>query len=205
MRKQIDHLDDHCRSFLAHTPFVIIATAAADGRCDASPKGGPAGFVRVLDDHRLAIPDLAGNNRLDTMENLLANPGVALLCCIPGVDETLRINGRASLTRDPDVLAACEIEGRTPRLAIGVDVEEAYIHCAKALRRGAVWHQESWPDTTDMPTMACMLRDHVGLEATPEQVRAALEDSYQRTMWDMGGTDEGAAGATAATASTAGR
>src|SRR3954463_632355 len=93
LRKQIDHIDDHCRSFLAHTPFVIIATADPSGRCDASPKGGPPGFVRALDDHRVAIPDLSGNNRLDTMQNLIGNPGIALLCCIPGVDETLRING----------------------------------------------------------------------------------------------------------------
>jgi uncharacterized protein len=160
-----------------------MATASPDGRCDASPKGGPAGFVRVLDDHRVAIPELAGNNRLDTLENLVTNPGIALLCCVPGIDETLRINGRASITTDPGVLQACSVDGRTPRVAIGIDVDEAYIHCAKALRRGGLWEREAWPDTADMPSIACMLADHVGIEVTDEQ----LEESYQRTMWEVGG------------------
>ncbi|MDQ1436556.1 MAG: uncharacterized protein QOK43_185 [Acidimicrobiaceae bacterium] len=184
VRKEIDRLDDNARALIAHSPFVLIATAAADGRCDVSPKGGPPGFVRVLDDHRLAIPDMAGNNRLDSMQNLVANPGIALLFVIPGLDETFRVNGQARITRDADVLDQCEVAGLRPRVVIGVEVETAYIHCAKALRRGSVWQPDAWPDRTDMPSVACMLRDHVGdMDVPVEAVQARLDQSYATTMW----------------------
>lgn len=185
--KAIDHIDDHSRAFIAHSPFVVVATSSPDGRCDVSPKGGPAGFVRTLDEHRLAFGDLSGNNRLDSFTNLVASSGIALLFCIPGLDETLRVNGRATLTTEPSVLEACALDGRAPRMAVGVDVEEAYIHCAKAFRRGGVWRPDDWPDRTDLPSVGCMLRDHIGLEATPEQVDESLERSYRKTLWEAGG------------------
>src|SRR5947209_20040401 len=102
--KEIDHLDEHCRSFIAHSTFMVMASGDATGGCDVSPKGGPAGFVTVLDRHRLAIPDLSGNNRLDSIANLVERPGIALLFCVPGLDETLRVNGVATITTDPEVL-----------------------------------------------------------------------------------------------------
>lgn len=139
LAKQIDHLDGHCATFLARSPFVVVASASADGSCDVSPKGGRPGFVRVLDPHRLAIPDLGGNNRLDSLRNLVERSGVALLFCIPGLGETLRVNGTATITTDPDVLDACADGTLRPRVAIGVDVQEVYLHCGKALRRSELW------------------------------------------------------------------
>src|SRR3954469_9234885 len=130
--KEVDHLDDHCRDFIAHAPFVVLASVAADGRVDVSPKGGPAGFVVVLDDHRLAIPDMAGNNRLDSMSNIVSAGAVALLFMVPGVDETMRVNGVASISVDPDVLARCPINDMPAHAAIVVTVHTAFIHCAKA-------------------------------------------------------------------------
>lgn len=184
LRKEVDHLDVHCRAFIAHAPFVVLSTAAGDGRCDVSPKGGPAGFVVVLDDHRLAVPDLTGNNRLDSLANLVDNPFIALLFLIPGVDETLRVNGRAAVTTDAAILERCGVHGRPPRAAIGVEVETAYIHCAKALKRGDVWQPERWPDTHDLPSRSCMLSDHIGQpELTPDVVETALQESYTTRLW----------------------
>lgn len=185
--KQHDRLDENCRAFIAHSPFVVVATADADGNCDASPKGGPPGFVRVVDDGTLVVPDLSGNNRLDSFRNLTSNPGIALLFCIPGTDETLRVNGKARLTTDPGLCAAAELNGVQPRVVVEVNVEECYIHCAKALRRGNVWKPDRWPDISDMPSPARMLRDHAVPDATEEQVRDALEDGYAKTMWRPGG------------------
>src|SRR4029077_19537845 len=119
--KEVDHLDPHCRDFIRHAPFVGLATSAADGRIDVSPKGGPAGFVVVLDDHHLAIPDMAGNNRLDSMRNIVEGGVVALLFLIPGVDETLRVNGRAGISVDPDVLGRCPVGELRPNVAVVVE------------------------------------------------------------------------------------
>jgi PPOX class probable FMN-dependent enzyme len=184
LRKEVDHLDEHCRAFIAHSPFVVLSTADGDGRCDGSPKGGPAGFVAVLDEHQLAIPDLTGNNRLDSLSNLVENPFVALLFLVPGLDETLRVNGRAVVTTDEAVLERCRVHGRRSKSAIGVEVETAYIHCAKALKRGDVWLPEQWPDLTDLPAPSCMLSDHIGQpDLTPDVVEAALQDSYSTRLW----------------------
>jgi PPOX class probable FMN-dependent enzyme len=184
LQKELDALDRHCRDFISLAPFALLATAAADGRCDVSPKGGPPGFVTVLDDHRLAIPDLTGNNRLDSLENLVANPNVGLLFLIPGMDETLRVNGRGYVVVDDDVLDACIVHGRRPRAAIGVEVDAAYVHCAKALRRGEVWQPDRWPDRSGLASAACILRDHIGEpELTEDAVEAALVDSYTNRLW----------------------
>ena len=190
LAKQIDHLDDNCRAFIAHAPFVVLASADDQGRCDVSPKGGPPGFVTVLDDHRLGIPDLSGNNRLDSMENLVRNAGIGLLFCIPGFDETLRVNGRAEITTDPAVLDVCTVRDIRPRVVIGVNVEEAFIHCAKALRRASLWDPSAWPDLADLPSAACMLRDHYAMpELDIDAVTKRLETSYATTTWLAGGED----------------
>jgi PPOX class probable FMN-dependent enzyme len=184
LQKEVATLDAHCRDFIALSPFAVLSTAAADGRCDVSPKGGPPGFVTVLDEHRLAIPDLIGNNRLDSIRNLVENANVGLLFLIPGLDETLRVNGRGYLVLDDDVLDACVVQGRRPKAAIGVEVEQAYLHCAKALRRGEVWQPERWPDRDALPSPACILRDHIDDDAlTTELVGAALAESYAKRLW----------------------
>ena len=166
---------------------MVLASADAAARVDVSPKGGPAGFVVVLDDHRLAIPDMAGNNRLDSMRNIVGGGKVALLFMVPGIDETLRVNGVASVSADPDVLSVCPVEGLRPNVAIVVDVGAAFIHCAKALRRGGLWEPERWPATADMATPACMLKDHIGLDGTVADSQRALDESYAKTTWMMGG------------------
>ena len=184
LQKEVSHLDRHCRDFIAHATFAVLSTSAADGRCDVSPKGGPPGFVTVLDERRLAIPDLLGNNRLDSLQNIVENPNVAILFLIPGLDETLRVNGKGYVVLDDDVLDACVVHDRRPKAAIGVEVEVAFIHCAKALRRGDVWQPDRWPDRSDMASAACILRDHIGApDLTEELVAASLEESYAKRLW----------------------
>jgi PPOX class probable FMN-dependent enzyme len=168
-------LDEHCRAFIACSPFVLVATSGDDGRCDVSPKGDHPGFVQVLDEHRLVIPDRPGNKRLDSLRNLLRNPHVGLLFLVPGREETLRVNGRAWITRDPRLLALSVVEEKTPLLAIGVEVQECFLHCAKAFRRARFWTPEAWPPPDALPSMACMLFDQI----KPEGV--TLPD-YQRDI-----------------------
>ena len=137
--KVIGVLDEHCRDFLAKSPFFVLSTADGDGRCDGSPKGGSPGFVEMLDEHHVAWADYSGNNRLDSFENVVDNARVALLFLIPGLNETLRINGVAQLSTDPDLGERFAVDGRPAKVVVVVTVEEAYVHCAKALRRGALW------------------------------------------------------------------
>ncbi len=185
--KVVHTLDANCRAFLEHCPFFILASADAEGRCDASPRGGGAGFVRVLDDRHLAWGDLSGNNRLDSFQNVVANPAVGMLCMIPGMDETLRINGRATVTTDQAVCAGVSVDGRTAKVAVVVEVDEAYIHCAKALRRGGLWSPDRWPDRSALPTAACMLRDHLDFDGDPAIIEENLEANYRATLWEPGG------------------
>ena len=188
LAKEVDHLDRHCRDFLAHAPFVVLATATADAeRLDVSPKGGPAGFVQVLDDHRLAIPDMSGNNRLDSLRNIVEGGSVALLAMVPGVEETMRVNGTAEVSTDPAILDACPIAGKRPNVRVVVTVRTAFIHCAKALKRSGLWQPEQWPATDDMATPACMLHDHIDNGMTVEQQQARLDASYAATTWEVGG------------------
>jgi len=172
LRKQLDRLDHHCRRFVALSPFLVIASTDADGRVDASPRGGDPGFVKVLDDRTVLIPDSPGNNRLDSLQNLIGRPGVGMLFMIPGVDETLRINGMASLRTDDALLAICSNERRRPPLVIAVEVKEAYLHCAKALMRSKLWDVGAKQERSVLPTMGQMLKDQIGLEGEPESNEA---------------------------------
>jgi PPOX class probable FMN-dependent enzyme len=181
VRKQIDVLDDHARDFIARSPFFVLATGGPDGTSDASPRGGPPGCVQVLDDRRLAFADYSGNRRADSHLNLLARPGVGLVFFIPGLGETLRVNGRATPVRDPGLLAALPTGGRPPRLAVGVEVEAVYLHCAKAFRRSGLWDPATWPD--ELPSAARILRAHAAVEADEAQVAAGLERSYAERLW----------------------
>ena len=183
-KKQLDHLDDHCREFIAHAPFLLLGTADATGRCDVSPKGDAPGFVMVLDDHHLAIPDRPGNKRLDGMRNILENPHVGLIFLVPGRGETLRVNGRAAITRDEALLARMEVGGKRPRLAIGVEVEEVFMHCAKAFKRSSLWQPGQWPDISRMATAACVFFDQTKPEGkTLADIERALDFSYTKTLY----------------------
>ena len=168
VKKQIDHLDVHCRRFIALSPFVVIASADSGGHLDASPRGGTRGFVRVADAHTLLIPDSPGNNRLDTLTNIIATGSVGLLFIIPGVDETLRVNGRARLNDDPSILASFADEKRMPKLVIEITVSDAYLHCAKAFMRSQLWSPASVVDRAALPTMGEMLSDQTGMPGAPE-------------------------------------
>jgi PPOX class probable FMN-dependent enzyme len=179
--KEIDHLDCHCREFIALSPFLLISSSNSDGACDVSPKGGPAGFVTVLDDHRLLIPDATGNRRLDSLHNMLENPQVGLLFLIPGLGEVLRVNGGVELTRDPELLDGLQTGGGPPKLALIVTAEQVYLHCAKSIIRSELWKAESWPDAQTLPSAAAILNDHIGIGDLAASA-AALEESYTQRI-----------------------
>jgi len=182
--KERSALDQHCRAFIARSPFLLIATAGADGRCDISPKGDVPGFVLVLDDRRLVIPDRPGNKRLDGMMNLLANPHVGLIFLVPGREETLRVNGRAWITRDPDLLRRSAVQGKTPLLAVGVEVEQCFLHCAKAFRRSQLWAHEQWPVADALPSLACVLFDQIRPEGVSlQEYERDIEDGNVKRLY----------------------
>ena len=168
VQKQIDHIDVHCARFIGLSPFVVIASVDAHGALDASPRGGAPGFVRVSDAHTLLTPDSPGNNRLDTLTNIMATGSVGLLFMIPGVDETLRVNGTARLNDDASILSTFAGDKRTPKLVIEVTVREAYLHCAKAFMRSQLWNPGSVVDRAALPTMGEMLSDQTGMPGVPE-------------------------------------
>jgi PPOX class probable FMN-dependent enzyme len=188
VRKQQPRVDEASATFVAASPLVVVATTSDDGT-DASPRGGPPGFVTVLDEGHLAFGDLSGNNRLDSYRNIDAHPEVGMLFLIPGVEETLRVNGRASLTTDPAVLERTAIDGRVPKVAVVVEVTECFVHCAKALRRSGVWDPSTWAAPEDQPSAAAVFVTHLGLDVDPELVAADLELGYQVTIWEPGGED----------------
>ena len=182
--KERTTLDAHCRAFIARSPFLLMATAGADGRCDVSPKGDAPGFVLVLDERRLVIPDRPGNKRLDGMRNLMANPHVGLIFVVPGREETLRVNGRSWITRDPEILRCSVVQGKTPLLAIGVEVEQCFLHCAKAFRRSQLWAREQWPASDTLPSLACVLFDQVRPEGvTLEEYERDIEEGYAKRLY----------------------
>ncbi len=182
VEKQLSRLDKHCRRFIELSPFMLIGSGGPDGRGDVSPRGEEPGFVQVLDDNRLAIPDRPGNNRLDTMTNLLTHPAVGLLFLIPGVNETLRINGQAAIHDDEDLLARFEVKGRLPATVLVVTVDEAYLHCAKALMRSKLWDPETRIPRTALPSIGEMLKDQIGehVEAEPQ---AEMVERYKKILY----------------------
>jgi len=162
VKKQLPKLDAHCSRFIALSPLVVVASSDDQLCMDASPRGGAPGFVTVLDDSTLLIPDAPGNNRLDTLENIVLTGRVGLLFLVPGVDETLRVNGTAVLSTNPDDLARCADAKRTPKLAIRITVQAAYLHCAKALMRSAFWDASRHVARSVMPSMGEMMKDQIG-------------------------------------------
>lgn len=162
--KVVRRLDKHCRTLLARSPFYVIATRGADGLCDATPRGDAPGGIVVLDDKRLMLPDWPGNRRLDTLHNLIHDPAIGLLFLLPGVRETLRVNGTAEVRDDEDLRARFETDGKTPRTVVVVTVAEAYIQCGKASVRSRIWEPESWVKPGELPPLAEVLRDHTRIK-----------------------------------------
>lgn len=181
VRKQLDRLDEHCRRFISLSPFLVMASADGGGHLDASPRGGEPGFVKVLDERTVLIPDAPGNNRLDSLENLIRHPGLGLLFLIPGVDETLRINGNAALKTDEALIDQCANERRRPPLVISVEVREVYLHCAKALMRSKLWDPAMKVERSVLPSLGQMLKDQLGLPGEPES-NEAMRVKYEKDL-----------------------
>lgn len=181
--KVVDHIDDICRRFIEASPFAVISTRGRDGRLDQSPKGDPAGFVTVLDEKTLAIPDRMGNNRIDTFENILANPEVGLIFLIPGYGYTLRVSGKGQIVRDAGLQKKLAMQGREPKLVLVVTVEEAFMHCAKCMSRSNLWQPEKWPDLTNVPSLAEAMVAHAKLSLTQGEMQVIIDDSHKNRMY----------------------
>ncbi len=182
-KKEMTALDPHARAFIRLSPVLLMATANARGQCDVAPKGDAPGFVEILDERHLVVPDRPGNRRFDGMRNLLENPHVGLIFLIPGREETLRVNGRAWVLRDAELLERMAVGGKRPWLAVGVEVEECFLHCAKAFKRSKLWKSESWPDPSSLASMAQMLFDQTKPEMTVAELAERLDDSYQKNLY----------------------
>ena len=175
VKKQLSRLDHHCRNFLALARFAVLSTCDTQGNMDASPRGGEAGFIKVIDDNTVIIPDWTGNNRLDTFSNIIDTGRIGAIFLVPGVDEALRINGKAGLRNDEAFTSLCEVNGRFPKLVVHIAVKEAYLHCAKAIMRGQLWAPEAKVERKALPTMNEMLRDQIGQTepAEPQEIMRA--------------------------------
>jgi PPOX class probable FMN-dependent enzyme len=170
-------IDEASARFIARSPIVMLATASAAGHCDVSPRGGPPGFVTVLDDTHIALPDLGGNNRLDSLQNVVDNPQVGLLFLVPGLDDTLRINGPATISTADDVLDRHHPELRRPKSALVVETRELFVHCAKAFRRSRTWQPETWAELTDAPDLVEIVACQFAIDDR-EALRDDLEQDY---------------------------
>jgi len=181
LKKQLTQLDKHCLRFIGLSPFVVLSSGTLEGGFDASPRGGEPGFVRAPDAHTLLIPDAPGNNRLDTLENIIANGRLGLLFLVPGVDETLRVNGTARLEDDLYFIDYFKNEKRVPKLVIAVTVEDAYLHCAKALMRSRLWNAHLHVERSVLPTMGQMLNDQMGVRA-PVETQEQMVERYRADL-----------------------
>jgi len=183
VNKEIARLDVHCCAIISRSPFVLISSSNAEGRLDVSPKGDPPGFVQVLDEETLAIPDRPGNRRADTFRNVLQNPRVGLLFLIPGRQETLRVNGRAAIVRDLPLRERMAVNGKVPELALVVSVEEVFVHCAKCILRSRLWDRVASPDVAGLPSHARCLVDHAKLAESVEEIQASVEQGYKTKLY----------------------
>jgi PPOX class probable FMN-dependent enzyme len=181
-RKLLTRLDQFCRDFIALSPFVVVASSDAEGRADASPRGDAPGFVRILDDSTLLIPDRRGNNRVDTFGNLLASPGVGLLFMVPGIAETLRVNGRAQVTRDPALLEPSTVQERTPVTGLVVAIDEVFFHCGKALIRSKIWDPAVQVERHSFPSLGRIVAEQTKAIGVAE-AEANLEEAYRLRLY----------------------
>ena len=182
LRKSLTKLDTHMRRFISLSPFLCLGTSGASG-ADVTPRGDSPGFVHVLDDQTLLIPDWPGNNRLDSLTNVVANPDVGLLFFIPGVNETLRINGVAEITMESALLERWTVNGKHPRSAMRITVREAYLHCAKALMRSKLWSDDHRIERVELPSYAQMLKDQGVTTQSVEELQATIDESYATRLY----------------------
>ncbi|MFO1362523.1 MAG: MSMEG_1061 family FMN-dependent PPOX-type flavoprotein [Burkholderiales bacterium] len=183
VKGRLGALDDHCRAYIAASPFVVVASANAAGDIDVSPKGDPPGFVQVLDDSMLAIPERPGNRRADTFSNVLQNPRVALIFLVPGKQETLRVSGTATIVRDRWLRDRMAIAGKAPALALVVAVDEASIHCAKCVIRSKLWDSRHWPDLEGVPSLARAIVDQAQLAQSVAEVQAFIDADIRARLY----------------------
>jgi uncharacterized protein len=183
--KERRRLHPHDEAWLAASPFCLIATAGPDGTCDVSPKGDPPGFTLVLDEQTLAIPDRPGNRRVDGFSNILTNPHVGLIYLVPGREETLRINGRGRLLRDAPFFDDMVVRGHRPTLALLVEIEQVFFHCAKAFKRAALWRQESWPEPGVLPSIARIVKDVQPAKESLEELERYYGPSYDAGLYQQ--------------------
>jgi PPOX class probable FMN-dependent enzyme len=181
--KVVRVIDEHARSFIAHAPFVFVASAGADGLVDVSPKGDPPGFVKVLDERTLAIPDRPGNRRLDTFRNVLSNPNVGLIFVIPGVTYTLRVAGEAIIVRDAELREAMAVNRKLPEHVLVVQVSHVLSHCPKCMVRSGMWQPQAWPDTSNLPSFAEMLVAHGKLAETVEEMQTIIDTGNRDRLY----------------------
>ncbi len=183
VEKTLSSLDRHCTAFINRAPFILISSSDSKGRMDISPKGDPAGFVKVLDSTTLAIPDRPGNQRFDTFRNLFESPRIGLIFLVPGKKETLRISGRAEVVRDTELLESMAVKRRAPALAIVVHVEEAFFHCAKCIIRSRLWKPEQWPSIEGLSTLAETMKDAASIPAPLEAVEGLIKEDEERRLY----------------------
>ena len=181
--KDIAQIDAHFAHFMSLSPFLCIGTAGENGLCDVSPRGGEPGFVHVIDARTLAMPDRPGNNRLDSLGNITRNPGVGLLFFVPGFEDTLRVNGVAHVTTEPELMARFTTDGKPPRSVVLIDVKEAYLHCVKAIKRAGLWTQEAQVDRATFPTAGQVYRDQLKLEIPGEVIDASLDQDARDNLY----------------------
>jgi PPOX class probable FMN-dependent enzyme len=183
VRKEMRRLDAYARNFLLKSPFVLIGSQDRDGAADVTPKGDRPGFAQPLDDFTLLIPDRPGNNRLDTWENVIVNPAVGLLFVIPGMDETLRVNGEGRLTVDEDLRRRLAVDGKPAVSVLVVKIHAVYMHCAKAFMRSKLWRPDTWPRRSEFPTLGEIIRDQLALPQDAAELDGGLAAAYSKTMW----------------------
>jgi PPOX class probable FMN-dependent enzyme len=189
IHKSRPKLDPHCKAFIARSPFLCIGTSNAQGKADVSPRGDPPGFVQIIDDNHLFIPDRPGNNRLDTMTNIIENPNIGLLFIIPGFNDTLRVNGKARIVRDDEKAEKAKIRGKAPKVGILIEVQEAFLHCAKAFKRSNLWDPAGFQKREEFPTLAQMILEQVAPEDKPptkDEIKEAdefIEDNYKTGLY----------------------
>jgi len=184
IKKVINKIDKHCSNFISLSPLLFLSTADDKGNCDVSPRGDAPGSVLVLDENHLVIPERPGNRRIDTLKNILLNPKIGILFIIPGLGETLRINGQAYVIKDEEILKKMKALEKMPVLGIGVRVEECFIHCAKAFLRSKAWDINSWPKKDAFPSISSILTDHLNSsEYTEESIKQGFRESYEKRLY----------------------
>jgi PPOX class probable FMN-dependent enzyme len=181
-RKVLARLDEHARRFIALSPFVVLATGDAEGGVDASPRGDAPGFVAVVDEHTLLLPDRPGNRRVDSYGNVLSHPGVGLLFFVPGINETLRVNGTARVVADAELLAPLTVQGKAPLAGLLITVEEVFFHCAKALIRGRLWDTDTQVERRSFPSLGKIVADQTRVVAA-DKADEALEEDYRNGLY----------------------